>query len=175
MAKTKQEKEQLLSKLGYILTEAKGAVFVDYQGLTVKATESLRGKLADEQSNLLIAKNTLLKRALSEAKLEVPAEVLAHPLAIVYSPQDEVTPAKASVMFAKENEVFEILGGILNGRYLALDQVKNLASLPSLPELQAQFVGTMAAPMSQLVGVLSNATSSIVNVLSAYQRKLEEA
>ena len=92
---------------------------------------------------------------------------------MLYSPTDEVAPAKAAVSFAKDNEAFEILGGVMDGKFMTLAQISILAALPSLPEMQAKFVGTIAAPMTQFADVLKNSASSIVNVLSAYQRKLE--
>lgn len=174
MAKTKVEKEAMLAKLDYVLSEAKGAVLVDYQGLTVKATEDLRSKLTAEKSNLVVAKNRLLQRVLDKHEITAPDDVLTHPLAVLFSPTDEVAPAKAATAFAKENEAFEILGGVMDGKFMTIAQIKVLAALPSLPEMRGMLVGTLAAPMTQLAGVLKNSASGIVNVLAAYQRKLEE-
>lgn len=175
MAKTRQQKEQLLSKLSYVLTEAKGAVLVDYQGLPVQATEKLRDTLAEQEAQFLVTKNTLLKKAMAKSGTSLPADILVHPLAVIFSPHDEVISAKAAVDFAKQHEALEVLGGFIGQRFLNVDQIKALASLPSLPQLQAQFVGTLAAPMTQFVGVLNAARSGIVNVLAAHERKLTES
>ncbi len=174
MAKTRSEKEKMLSSLSYAVGEAKSAVMFDYSGLTVADSEELRTKLLDNQSKMLVAKNSLLKMALEKAKIEVDSDVLERPLALAYSPEDDVAPAKIIADFGKETEKAEVLGGVLMGEFIAKERVLALAKLPGKRELQAQFVGTMAAPMTQFVGGLAQAVRGIVNVLDAYQRKLSE-
>lgn len=172
MAKSKQEKEKTLSTLTFAVSGAKSAVMFDYQGLSVKEIEILRGRLYDSQSKMLVSKNTLLKIALEQSKISVDSDILKRPVAIAYSVEDDVAPSKVLADFGKETEKAEILGGLLRKEYITPERVSMLAKLPGKPQMQAQFLGTMAVPMTRFVGVLNQAVSGIVNLLAAYEKKI---
>lgn len=170
MLLTRQEKEQLVRGMTESLKSAKTVIFVNYQGLKVKEIQDLKKNLREQGIGFQITKNTLLKIALKNQSIEVPAEVLDQPVAAVWGIIDEVVPAKTTVSFAKTAEKLEIVGGIVNGQFADPGLIKQLAALPSREELLAKLVGTLNAPMYRLVNSLQGNLRSLVYILSEYQK-----
>jgi len=89
-------------------------------------------------------------------------------LLYAFNADDEVAPAQALANFAKKNPTIEFVGAITQeGQFMAVEDVKSLASLPNKDQLRAQLVGTLAAPLSGFVNVLSGNLRGFLNVLSA--------
>ncbi|OQA04867.1 MAG: 50S ribosomal protein L10 [bacterium ADurb.Bin400] len=171
MAKTRTEKEALLQDLSERLEGSKSAVLLNYQGLKVKETEELRRALKAKAVSLKVAKVSLAKIALEKYGVEADEAVYDKPFAIAFGMEDEVAPAKEIAAFAKKYEALEVLGGILEKKYIAPSAVQQLASLPSKEELYAKVVGSIAAPLSGMVNVLAGNVRGLVNVLNAYKEK----
>ncbi|MEK7096666.1 MAG: 50S ribosomal protein L10 [Patescibacteria group bacterium] len=172
MAKTRTQKEEQIAKLESQIETMKSAVFVDYKGLKVKETEELRKKLAQENVDFNVTKNTLAKKALSEKGIEITPEIFEKPVAIAFAKDDEVTGPKGVNTFAKDHESLEILGGILEGKFIDATMVKKLALLPSREQLYAKVVGSIASPLSGMVNVLSGNLRGLVNVLNSYKETI---
>jgi large subunit ribosomal protein L10 len=92
---------------------------------------------------------------------------------MIYGNGDIVEVAKVIKNFRKENSKPEIKGGVVEGKKINADEVDQLAKLPSKEILYAMLLGTLQAPMSQLVGVMNNKLSSLVYVLEAVRNKKE--
>lgn len=170
MAKTKEQKTEIIDKITKELNEAKSAVLIDYKGLKVKDSEDLRKLLRAKGATLNVAKNTLVKIALKKEGIEFDESIFKKPVAIAFSKDDEVAPAKEISLFAKKNEAVEILGGILEKKMIDGESVKRLAELPSKEELLAKAVGSIASPLSGMVNVLSGNLRSLVNVLKNIEK-----
>ncbi len=167
MAKTRQQKEQLLTSLEDKLARAKVAVLLKYQGLKVKDSESLRGKLRDLQMDMVVPKNSVAKIALKNAGIEVSGEAFTQPLALIFGYADEVGPAKEIVLFGKTFEALEILGGILDKKMVSAEVIKSLAKLPSREELMGQLAGSLSAPARGLATSISGVARGLVTALNA--------
>ncbi len=172
MALTRQEKEVIVSKITESLKKSKSAVFSNFAGLKVDAAEKLRKSARKSQSEMFIAKKTLLKIALKNVGLtEVPVDSFDNGVATIFSYGDEIAAPKLAAAFAKENKALNLLGGFLmekpaGERALSLEQVKALAALPTKHELLAKLVGTLNAPVSGFVNVLAGNLRGLVNVLN---------
>lgn len=172
MAISKSKKTELITEIIDKLQRSKAIVFTDYRGLTVEDLDEVRNKLREQGIDFKVIKNTLFRRAVSEAGLEVNTEEFeGHPIAAAFGYGDEVAPAKITYEFSKKNENLEIIGGILEGKEINAISVKSLAKLPSREELYAKIVGSLAAPMSGMVTVLSGNIRGLVNVLNAYKEQ----
>lgn len=171
MAKTKQKKEELISKLDNQLQIAKSAVIVDYKGLKVNETEELRNILRVKGVQFNVSKNTLVKIALTKHGIEFDESIFKRPVAIAFAMEDEIAPAKEIDLFAKKHEAIEILAGILEKKMIDASAVKRLALLPSREELLAKMVGSIASPLSGMVNVLVGNIRGLVNVLQAVSDK----
>lgn len=174
MAKTKEQKTQIIEQIALELKEAKSAVLIDYKGLKVKDSEELRTLLRSKGATLSVAKNTLVKIALKKEGISFNEEIFKKPVAIAFSKEDEVAPAKEISLFAKKNQAVEILGGILESKMIDADSVKRLAELPTKEELLAKAVGSIASPLSGMVNVLAGNIRSLVSVLKNIETKLSK-
>ena len=168
MPKTRSQKEALLATLGEMVA-GKAVVFTEYRGLGVRELTELRAQLRKNGSRYTVTKNTLLRKALEVAGITVPGEVLDLQLGVASSATDEVEPNRIIVEFAKANELLKIHGAIVDGRYIDEAGVRQLAALPTRDVLYARVVGSISAPLSGLVNVLSGNLRGLVSVLKQYQ------
>ena len=122
-----------------------------------------------------VVKNSLLARASEGTDAALMKDFYKGPSAIVTSDTDPVAPAKILVDFAKDNEKLEIKAGALAGKLLSVDDIKQLAKMPSKEELLGKLVGVLNAVPTSLVNVLSGVPRSFVNVLNAVKDQKEAA
>lgn len=167
MAKTRKQKEEALASLNAKLKGAKSVVFASYTGLKVVEMEELRKELRKQNITLDVAKKTLLKKALAEQNLkDIEIDAMDSGVAMI-SGADEVYPAKIVNDFAKKHEVVRFFGGIMENKFINIEQIKSLAALPSKDELLAKMVGSIKAPISGLANVLAGNIRGLMNVLKA--------
>jgi large subunit ribosomal protein L10 len=175
LAISREKKEQLVQKYVDRLNDSEAVILTDYRGLTVVELQELRGKIREAEGSFAVVKNTLAQRALTDAGLPVPEEMLFGPVGIGFCGNNIPGVAKAVADFAKDNEVLEIKGGLMGDKIITEADIKNLAKLPSLDVLRAQMLGLINAPATQLVGVVAGGVRQVVNVLNAYSEQGGEA
>jgi large subunit ribosomal protein L10 len=175
LAITRAKKEELIQQYVEQLNSSEAIILTDYRGLTVADLQLLRKKVREAEGSYTIVKNTLARRALSEVGLSVPNEMMFGPVGICFCQQNIPGVTKALTDFAKANDLFVIKGGLMGDKLIDEADIKNLASLPSLEVLQAQLLGVINAPASQLAGVLSGSVRQLVNVFNAYSEQGSEA
>ncbi len=167
-----EQVEQLTEKL----KGARVAVLTDYRGLTVSQLEDLRGRLRAADVEYRVVKNTLARRAAVQAGHEEFQESLKGPVAIAFGSDDLGLPARLLGEFARSTRLkLDIVGGLVEGRVMSSDQVRQLADLPSREVLIAQLLGTLQSPVAQLVGTIQAPVQQLVGLLEAYRNKLEAA
>jgi large subunit ribosomal protein L10 len=167
MATTRQEKEEQLKQLVKDLADAKGIVFAQYRGLTVKEIDKIRKNLRKENVKYQVVKVTILKKALAELGLDAGKLEYSGPIAVAVSQDDETTPARLIKALNKEHQFLTLDGGILNKEIIAKQMVISLAELPSKQQLLGQLVSTIAGPARGLVTVLSGNMRQFVYALNA--------
>ena len=169
MKLTRTKKEQLVTKVTEQLEKSKAVLLVNFTGLKVNEERELKKKLREQGIAFEVIKNTLFKIALKNTKIELDEKLLDQPIALIWSAEDEVMPAKITVNFAKEAEKLQLVGGIIDKKFVEVEMIKQLAALPGREELYAKLVGTLNAPMSRLVNVLQGNLRSLVYILKQYQ------
>lgn len=172
MPKTRQQKEQVLADLEDKLSQAKGATLTAFSGLTVSADQSLRRELRANEVTYSVVKKTLLIRAFN--KMGLPSDFikdLEGNISLAICQDDEVASAKAVSDFVKSNESMNIVGGIMDNKWIDADKVKELAKLPSKLELIATTVATIKAPITGFVNVLAGNVRGLVSVLNAIKEQ----
>src|SRR6185312_15331805 len=137
--------------------EAAQAIFaVDYRGISVSQIAELRAKLSESDTRFRIVKNSLSERAADKAGADALRPMLEGPTALALVGGDAAMAAKALNDTARAlNNLIEFKGGLLDGNVLSADDVRAIARLPSRDVLNAQLVGTIAAPLSGLVRTLN--------------------
>ena len=149
-----EQKKQVVAELVETLKSAQAGVLVDYRGLTVEQDTDLRRKLREAGVEYKVVKNTLTRFAAKEVGLDGLDEQLNGPTSLAVSAEDPVAPAKIIADFAKEVECLQIKAGFLDGNVISLDEVKTLANTPSRDTLIAKIMGSLNAPISNLVRTL---------------------
>lgn len=153
---SKETKQKQMEEVAQGLKEASTVVVVDYLGLNVAEVTDLRKQLRDNGVKMEVVKNTILRRAAAEAGIEGLDEFFTGPTAIIYS-DDVVNPAKITVDFAKDVEILEIKGGLVEGQVADLDTIKAVAAMPSREDLLSMLLSVLQAPMRNTASVLSQA------------------
>ncbi len=176
MALSRDDKTAVIDDLVAKLESSKMTVLAQYTGLSVKELQSLRAVARENATSLKVTKNRLLMKAMSkvDALKDSDTSLLKGQLMFAFGNEDEVAPAQVLANFAKEHPNLVLVGAIAaDGTVLSADEIKRLAELPTKDQLRAQLVGTIAAPLSGFVGVLSGNLRGMVNVLNARQEQLE--
>ena len=164
------QKAESIETLKGVFADSGAVVVTHYMGLTVAEMTDLRGRLRKEGASLKVVKNRLAQKALSGAG-EGATALFKGPVAIAYG-ADPVSAAKVVVQYAKDNEKFSVIGGLLNQDIvLDVDAVKALATLPSLDQLRGKLIGLLQAPATKVAGVLQAPAAQMARVLSAYAAK----
>lgn len=154
-AKVLSEKQAVVAALTEKLQGSVAGVIVDYSGITVAEDTEMRRKLRENNVDYAVVKNTLLRFAINNSGLEELDPLLNGTTSLAVSVDDPVAPAKIIKEYAdKLNGRFEIKGGFMDGKVISLDEVNALASIPALPVLQAQVLGTMLAPITSFAVVI---------------------
>ena len=154
-AKVLSEKQAIVASLTDKLQNAAAGVLVDYKGITVAEDTALRAELRKNNVEYAVVKNTLLRFAAKNCGLDELDGILNGTTSLAICNDDPVAPARVINDFAKKcNGHFEIKGGFMDGKVMALNDVMALAEIPPLPVLRAQVLGTMLAPISGLACVL---------------------
>jgi large subunit ribosomal protein L10 len=173
MRRTRAQKEQLVSDYIEKLKKAKSVIFTSFSGLKTKSLFELKDKLFEKKIDFKVVKNSLLNLALKGEGINIPSEILDRPLALAFSSDDEVEPAKLIYDFAKENENLEILGGILDRNFADVEKIKSLAMLPSREELYFRLINTINAPKYRLLNVLTQNQIKLIYMLKAQISKFK--
>lgn len=161
------EKQEFIDEAHQAFQAAEVVVVTHYQGLSVKESEALRGKVRDAGARFRVSKNRLTRLALRNTAFEGISDLMSGPTGIAWS-EDPVSAAKAVVDYAKENDKLVILGGALGEKLLDEAAVKELAKMPSLDELRAKLVGLLQTPATQVAGVLQAPAGQLARVCGAY-------
>ncbi len=127
--------------------DAKSAVVVDYLGLTVEQVTALRKELRDSGVKMEVIKNTYLRRAADIAGYEGLDDIFVGPTAIAFSNEDVVAPARILAKYAKNIEALEVKGGMIEGKVATLDQINELATLPTYEGLLSMLLSVLQAPV----------------------------
>lgn len=148
------EKIQILQETTEKLTGVKGVFLADLSGMTVEKVTMLRRKCREQKVQVKVVKNTLLKRAFNAHGITALDEFLVGPTGVVFSPVNEVAPAKILSDFAKEHEKPRIKAAVVEGRLFDEKAIKVLATLPSREVLLSQVLSTFIAPMTQFLAAI---------------------
>lgn len=163
-------KLEAVSELKEMFESAKDYIFTNYRGLTVEQITSLRGKLREQNAEFKVVKNRFAKIAFEQMEKPELGDNLIGPTAIALS-RDEAGPvAKTLVQFCGEAPA-EIKGGLIDGEVFDGVQIEEFSKLPTKIELIAQLLGTMQAPLQNLVYVLNAVPQKLVRTLQAVADK----
>jgi large subunit ribosomal protein L10 len=163
----REEKAAVVDEIAGQIGSAEAIYAVDYRGLSVSQAADLRAKLRDVDASFRIVKNSLTELAADKAGMADLKPLLDGPTALALVRGDAALAAKALNDTARQLQILDFKGGLLNGSVLTAEEIRSLARLPSRDVLYAQLVGTVAAPLSGLVRTLNALIQGIAIQLQA--------
>ena len=168
------QKAESIEELKGVFAESGAVIVTHYLGLTVAEMTDLRTRLRKEGAKLKVVKNRLAQKAMDGAAGVAGEALFKGPVAIAFA-KDPVAAAKVTTDYAKGNDKFVVIGGVLGSSVLNEAGVKSLAMLPSLDQLRGQLVGLIQAPATKVAGVLAAPAGQLARVFNAYAKKDEAA
>jgi large subunit ribosomal protein L10 len=157
----KEEKAAAVEEIAQRLGEAEAIFAVDYRGISVTEAAELRSNLREADATFRVVKNRLAKRAAEQAGTNELQDLLDGPIALTFIKGDAVIAAKAIATFARQHDVLEYRGGIMDGEPLDPEKFGAIARLPGLDVLHGQLVGVTASPLTGLTRGLAAMISGL--------------
>jgi large subunit ribosomal protein L10 len=169
----KPEKVAVVEEIADRFRGSSASVVTEYRGLTMSQLTTLRRSLGDG-ATYRVAKNTLVKRAASDAGVQGLDDLLIGPTAIAFITGEIVDAAKALRDFSRTNQALVIKGGFMDGRPLTVAEVNQLADLESREVLLAKLAGAMKANLSKAAALFAAPASQVARMTQALVDKRTE-
>ena len=169
----KADKATAVAEITEQFKASTATVVTEYRGLTVANLATLRRSFGDS-ATYAVAKNTLVKRAATEAGIEGLDDLFAGPTAIAFISGEPVDAAKAIKKFAKDHKSLVIKGGYMDGAALTVAQVEAIADLESREVLLAKLAGAMKANLSKAAALFNAPASQVARLAAALADKRAE-
>ncbi len=163
----KEQKTAVVEEIAERIQSAQAIFAVDYRGITVAQAADLRTRLREADARFQVVKNSLSERAADKAGADGLKPMLVGPTALAFVNGDAALAAKALNDAARQLNLLDFKGGVMNGAALSADDVRSIARLPSREVLHAQLVGTIAAPITGLVRTLNALIAGLAIQLKA--------
>ena len=165
----KTEKQAVVEQLTERLKSSETLIVADYRGLTNKQIDGIRDELFKHGARFSVAKNTLARRAAEAAGADALLELLEGPTAIAFVQLggDPVAVAKVLNDAVRTTKVLSIRGGVLQGKTIGEEEVKSLATLPSVDVLRGQVLGAIVAPLTTFVALINAPLQNLIGLIDA--------
>ena len=166
----KNKKKNYIEEMKVFFNKTSSVFVTHYQGLTVKQIDQLRAEMRKHGILFKITKNRITKLALVGSKFKKLENLFSGPTAVAFS-EDAITSAKILTKFAKSNSNLKIIGGIMEEEPLSLEDVKKIATLPTLNEAKAKIIGILTSPAQKIMSILLAPGSKIAILARAKANK----
>jgi large subunit ribosomal protein L10 len=171
----RQQKEKVIKRLEEVITSCNIAILTDYRSIASSEMMQLRRKLREAGVEFKVVKNTLARFAAEAANKPTLAKCWEGPIAIAYSYNSEIVPAKIiNDHIQTTKSELKIKSGFIGDRILTEKEVIELAKLPPQDVLIGRVIAGMKSPLTGLVKLLGNPTRGIIYALKSRIQQLEE-
>jgi large subunit ribosomal protein L10 len=167
------DKAAAVAEIAERFRDSNAAVLTEYRGLSVAQLTQLRRSLGDN-ATYAVVKNTLAKIAAGQAGISAFDGQLTGPSAIAFVTGDPVETAKGLRDFARTNPALLIKGGVMEGKALTADEVRQLADLESREVLLAKMAGAMKASLNNAAYLFAAPIAQAARVIDALRNKRAE-
>ena len=161
----------MVNRIKEELKNSKSTFLVSYSALSASQLNVFRKDLKKLGAKVFVSKNRIAKIALKEFKQEKLAETIDRQTAFVWTNSDAAEVSKLLVKFLKDFKGLAVHGGLIEGEFLAQDDVKRLSDLPSREVLLTQLLQTMISPITGLQNALSAKTRDLLSILKQLSEK----
>ena len=166
----REQKSNYVSSLKESLNNNEAMMIYHYQGLNVNQLDDLRNQMREAGALLKVTKNRITKIALKNTQHEEAISLFSGQTGVALS-KDPITLAKTLVNFQKKNDMLKIVGGVMDSKVLAPEDVAKIATLPTLDEARAKIVGILQTPAQQIISILLAPGAKIANLAHAKSLK----
>ena len=166
----RSQKEIAVKELEEIFDGAGSVVMAAYSGMTVAEMTELRAKLRERGATIRVVKNRLAKIALKGKPFEAAAEKFTGPVAIAWA-EDMISAPKVAVDYAKESDLFDIIGGFMGEEVLDVSGVTTLSQLPSREELISMSAQLLLAPITSVSSALMSPARNLSGAIATIEEK----
>ncbi|NLD59737.1 MAG: 50S ribosomal protein L10 [Clostridiales bacterium] len=171
MSKNFELKKTVVAEIREKLGRAQSVVLIDYRGLTVEEVTDLRNQFRKAGVEYAVLKNTMLTLAARDLGIRGLEDYLKGPTAVAFGYQDPVAPAKIITEYLKKNKKISVKCGMVDRKVVDQAGVTALAELPPREVLIAKLMGSMNAPITGFVGVLSGVLRKFVYAVEAVRKQ----
>lgn len=156
MSKNLELKKETVEAIKQKFDAAQSVVVVDYMGITVEQVNELRAMFRQAGVEYCVLKNTLVRRALAESKIEGLNAALKGPSAFAFGMKDVISPAKVVSEFKAKSKIkcLDVKAGLMGSDVITAAMVEELAKTPSRNELLARMLGSLQSGIGGFVRVL---------------------
>ncbi|RCK79009.1 MAG: LSU ribosomal protein L10p (P0) [Candidatus Ozemobacter sibiricus] len=169
------KKENYVKEFKAKIEKAKVIVLSSVEGVTVEQITQLRKNLREVGDEIRVVKNTLLRRAFHDMKMEGLEPFMTGSTAVTFGYSDPVAPVKVMFDFAEKAQKFQFKAGLLGNSMLTVKQLEALSKLPGRKELLSMLLSTMVGPIRNLVSVCQGPIRKLVYAVQAIREKKEKA
>ncbi len=173
MPLNRDKKADLVASYEDGLASAPNAFVIGFEGLSVVLDTELRDKIRNCGSHYQVVKNTLVLRAIAGKPLEEVKGTFKGATAVAYSNDDAVGLAKVLTEFAKDAPAVQFKAGLVEGKIVEVEQIREIASLPSRDDLIAKLLYLLQSPLTRLVRGLGALPRSLVIVMDQVAKQKE--
>ncbi len=164
--KKRNEKQKEVEQLKNELTKVSTVILSTFQGITVEEESKLRRAVQAAGGHYRVVKNTLAERAGAGTPAEPLLKGLTGTNSIAYTAADPVALAKVLTRVAKDVPAFRFRAGVVEGRVLSIEEIQQLAQLPSKDELIGKIMFLLQAPAQRIASALAAVSRNLVVVLN---------
>ena len=170
----RSEKSAVVDTLAASFRGTPHVILTDYKGMTAGQSTDLRRRIRAAGGTYRVLKNRLARRGSEGTAVGKIADKLKGTCGLAGHPNDPVALAKVVSEFAKENPQLKVVACVVDAKDVyGAEGVKQLATLPGLPELRAQFLALLNTPATQLVRLLNTPAGQLARAIDARREKLE--
>ncbi len=166
-----EEKEKQVEALREQLKDSKTLILSAFEGLKVSQDVQLRRKMRSAGASYKVVKNSLLERAAKGTAAEPVAQDLRGTTSVARTEGDPVALAKLIVGYAKEHPAFTFKAGMVEGRAISLEALKQIASIPSREALYAQIAGVVGAMLQRTLSAVNALPRQIAFLVQEAEKK----
>lgn len=174
---TKEKKREIVDELVQKLERSTGVYLIDFTGLSVKDTIAVRKEIKQLEAEMKVAKNTLIQRAMHVAGKYIdvlPEDRFFGPTAVTFVYGDPLRPAKLLKKLVDDQKI-RFKAAVVENEYFGEEQLNQLASFPTREEIYASILGSLQAPISNILGIFHNMIRELVSVVDQVAQKKAEA
>lgn len=168
----KNEKSEIIAEAKELIEKSTAVYVADYSGVNVADISELRNQFRKEGVTYKVFKNTLFKRALSEAgKYSKLADNLEGMSGFAFAFDNPVAPAKIIKKFFDANKKFSLKACYIETEFYSGNKLDQLATLPTKADLIAGILSSINAPASGIVGSINAVFRDLVSVIDQISKK----